>query len=265
MSDHRCPVLSFAALLFALASFAVAAAEIRVLSSAGSALAQQSMAADFAAQTGHKVTFTIGPPGVVQQRLDAGEACDVIVMASARIDALEKGGRLLAGSRRPLARTGIGVAAREDAPRLDLSTVESTRQAMLAARSISYSYSDTGGTSGANSQRVLANLGIADAVRTKLVPVQNDKGQAMIASGEIELGLYNYSEIPRARGVVRFGPLPAAVQVYSAYDIAVPLTNTSPGPALAYRDFVTDPARRARWEAAGLEQAAPGKGVDDWK
>jgi molybdate transport system substrate-binding protein len=187
--------------------------------------------------------------------LESGAAFDVMVMTSASIDKLEKAGKFLPGTRRPLARTGIGIAMREGAPRPDLSTVESTRAVLLAARSISYSFSDTGGTSGGNSQQVLAKLGIADAVKTKLRPVQNDQGQAMIGAGEIEMGLYNVSEIPRAKGVVRAGALPASVQVYSSYDIAVPATNTDPAPALAYRDYLLDPAQRGGWENAGLEPA----------
>jgi molybdate transport system substrate-binding protein len=177
------------------------------------------------------------------------------VMTTQRIDELEKEGRFIAGTRRALARTGIGIAAREGGPKLDLSTEESTRAVLLAARSISYSFSDLGGTSGGNSQKVLARLGIADAVKAKLVPIQNDKGQAMIGTGEIEMGLYNVSEIPRAKGVVRAGALPASVQVYSSYAIAVPATNKDPAPALAYRDYLLHPAQRSGWESAGLEAA----------
>ena len=77
----------------------------------------------------------------------------------------------------------------------------------------------------------------------------------MIGAGEVEMGLYNLSEIGRVMGIVRAGALPASVQVYSSYDIAVPATNAAPGPAVAYRDFLLDPARRPRWEAAGLEMA----------
>lgn len=252
---NRTLALAIVAVLSSILSLTAAAAEIRVLSTTASALAQRDMVADFTRQTGHTVKFTTGPPGVVQLHLDAGESYDVIVMPTARIDVLDKAGKLRSGSRRALARVGIGLAAREGAPKPDLSTLESTRKVLLEARSISYSFSDTGGESGANSMKVLANLGIADAVKAKLVPIQNDKGQALIAAGEVEIGLYNVSEIPRAKGVVRVGPVPAAVNVYSTFDIAVSATNAAPEPALAYRDFMLDPARRARWDAAGLEQA----------
>jgi molybdate transport system substrate-binding protein len=255
MSKRRARIQTLIAMLPAVISLAVSAAEIRVLTSNGSVMAQQALAAGFTSQTGHTVIFTAGPPGIVQKHLESGVAFDVMVMTAASIDKLEKAGKFLPGTRRPLARTGIGIAAREGAPKPDLSTVESTRAVLLAARSISYSFSDTGGTSGGNSRQVLAKLGIAEAVKSKLKPVQNDQGQAMIGAGEIEMGLYNVSEIPRAKGVIRAGTLPASVQVYSSYDIAVPVTNTDPGPALAYRDYLLDPAQRGGWETAGLEPA----------
>ena len=248
-------VAPFIAFLLAGFPLAASAAEIHVLSSSASALAQRDLAADFTRETGHTVKFTSGPPGVVQKHFEAGGDFAVVVMPTARIDAFDKAGLLQAGSRRALARVGIGIAVHESAPKLDLSTLDSTRKALLDARSISYSFSDTGGESGANSMTVLAKLGIFEAVKAKLVPVQNDKGQAMIAAREVEIGLYNLIEIGRAKGVVRGGAIPASVQVYSSFDIGIPATNAVPGPALAYRDFILDLKRRARWEAAGLELA----------
>jgi len=39
-------------------------------------------------------------------------------------------------------------------------------------------------------------------------------GQELIARGEADVGLYNLRKIPRAKGVVLLGSVPAAVQVY---------------------------------------------------
>jgi ABC-type molybdate transport system substrate-binding protein len=113
----------------------------------------------------------------------------------------------------------------------------------------------TGGLSGANAQKVLANLGISDAVKDKLKPTAQAGGQELIGKGEIDLGLYNLSEIPRAKGVVRAGPVPAAVQVYINYDSAVPATNAAPEAVLALLAFFKRPEFRAVWDKAGLEVA----------
>src|SRR3954465_6851628 len=136
---------------------------------------------------------------------------------------------------------------------VDLSTVESTRKALLAARSLTLSDSSTGGLSGPNALKVLANLGIAEQVRDRLKPTAN--GQDLIASGEIDIGLYNVSEIPRAKGVVLAGAVPAAVQVYIVYDAAVPATNATPEPALELVRYLSRNATRPVWIKGGLEPA----------
>jgi molybdate transport system substrate-binding protein len=143
-----------------------------------------------------------------------------------------------------------------DGVKVDLSTVESTRKALLDAKTITHSALGGGGLSGINAMKVLANLGLTDAVKAKTRLSDNlADGQALIAKGEIDMGLFNVSEIPRAPGVVRAGPVPAAVQVYINYDSAVPVTNTAPDAALALLKYFQRPASRPVWDKAGLEVA----------
>lgn len=247
---------SFAAALVLLVSTTFAwATEIRVLNANALTGAMKELAAGFTKETGTAVTFVGVSPGQVEQRVKAGETYDLVITATASAQAFEKEGRWIAASRQTLARVGIGFAVREGV-HVDLSTVESTRRALLEAKSITFSDSSTGGLSGINAQKVLANLGLTDAVRskTKLSGALAD-GQALIAKGDIDFGLYNLSEIPRAPGVVRAGPVPAAVQVYINYDAAVPVTNTSPEAVLALLKYFRRPASRAVWDKAGLELA----------
>jgi molybdate transport system substrate-binding protein len=246
----RCPLLLGAVLL--LAPAAATAAEIKVVNANALTIAMKEIAANFSKETGHQVTFTGVSPGQVDQRIKAGEAYDIVINATASIEAYDKDGRLRAGSRRPLARVGIGLAVREGT-RLDLSTVDSTRKALLDAKAITYSDSSTGGLSGLNAQKVLVNLGIADQMKAKTKLAAN--GQELVAKGEVDIGLYNVSEIPRAKGVVLAGPVPAAVQVYINYDSAIPATNATPEPALALLKYLVQPAALPVWKKAGLELA----------
>jgi molybdate transport system substrate-binding protein len=230
-----------------------ATAEIKVLNANALTIAMKELAADFTKETGNQVSFVGVSPGQVEQRIKAGEVYDLVITATPSAEAFEKEGRWRAGTRRPLARVGIGFAVREGV-KVDLSTIESTRQALLDAMTITYSDSSTGGLSGTNAQKVLADLGLTDAVKakTKLAGALAD-GQALIAKGEIDIGLFNVSEIPRVPGVVRAGPVPAAVQVYINYDSAVPVTNTAPDAALALLKYFYRPASRPVWDKAGLE------------
>jgi molybdate transport system substrate-binding protein len=238
------------AVVTALAAAPALGAEIRVLSANALSAAEKDFAAEFTKESGHTVAFTFGSPGTIDQRLAAGEAYDLIITAAATFDPLEKAGKLRKDSRRPLVRVGIGIAAREGA-KLDVSTPDALRQTLLAARSITYSDSSTGGLSGINAQKVLDNLGVAEAVKGKAI--LKSSGQDLIASGEAEIGLFNVSEIPRAKGVVLAGKVPAAVQAYINYDAAVPAAQASPEHALAFLQYMARPVARARWEAAGLE------------
>jgi molybdate transport system substrate-binding protein len=226
------------------------AAEIKVVNANALTIAMKEIAAEFTRESGHQVTFTGVSPGQVDQRIKAGEAYDIVINAAAAMEAYDKDGRLRAGTRRPFARVGIGLAVREGT-RLDLTTVETTRKVLLDAKAITYSDSSTGGLSGANAQKVLANLGLTDAVKdkTKLAP----NGQELIAKGEVDIGLYNVSEIPRAKGVVLAGAVPAAVQVYINYEAAVPASNAAPEPALALLKYLARPAALPVWQKAGLE------------
>jgi len=253
MNRHfRSTLLSAAVLALAPLTSAVAA-EIKVLDANALTIAMKEIAADFTKETGNQVTFVGVSPGQVEQRIKAGEVYDLVITATESAAAFEKEGRWRAGTRHPLARVGIGIAVR-DGVKVDLSTVDSTRKALLDAKTITYSDSTGGGLSGINAQKVLVNLGLTDAVKakTKLSGSLAD-GQALIAKGEIDLGLFNLSEIPRAPGVVRAGPVPAAVEVYINYDSAVPVTNTAPEAALALVKYLQRPASRPVWDKAGLE------------
>jgi molybdate transport system substrate-binding protein len=247
VSQSKRLVLLISAMLIAAPA---AAAEIKVLDANALTLAMKAIAADFTKETGHQVNFTGVSPGQVEQRLKAGEVYDLVITAADSAAAFERDGKWRPGTRHPLVRVGIGLAVREGV-KLDLATVDSTRKALLDAKAITYSDSRTGGLSGPNSQKVLANLGIADAVKSKTK--LDARGQELIADGEVDIGLFNVSEIPRAKGVVLAGPVPAAVQVYINYDSAIPATNATPEPALALLAYFKRAASRPVWEKAGLE------------
>jgi molybdate transport system substrate-binding protein len=258
MQNYRLPAL-FSATLFlapmAASPFAFAA-EIKILNANALTIAMQEIADRFKKETGYTVTFLGVNPGLVDQRIRAGEVYDIVINATAPMQAYEKEGKLRPGTRKPLARVGIGVAVREGA-KVDLSTVDTTRKALLDAKSLMHSDTTGGGLSGVNSAKVLVNLGISDAVKAKLrLSTTLADGQVLIGTGEVEMGLFNLSEIPRAPGVVRAGPVPAAVQVYINYDSAVPATNAAPEPALEFLKYLTRAGSRPVWDKAGLEVAS---------
>src|SRR4030095_5883770 len=78
------------------------------------------------------------------RRVRAGEAFDAVVLASDAIEKLAEEGRIIAGSRVDLVRSGVAVAVRAGAPRPAVESEDAVRRAVLAARSVGYSTGPSG-------------------------------------------------------------------------------------------------------------------------
>jgi molybdate transport system substrate-binding protein len=83
-------------------------------------------------------------PQAVPARLARGEQIDVVIMVGYALGNLATQGKVVADSCVELARSGIGVAVREGAPKPDIGSVEALKRALLAAKSIAYSDSASG-------------------------------------------------------------------------------------------------------------------------
>jgi molybdate transport system substrate-binding protein len=151
----------------------------------------------------------------------------------------------------------MGIAVRAGAPVPDLSTPEAFKQALLAARSVAYGDPTLPNQSGEKAERILAKAGVLDVLKPKLriVPGQAES-QAMIAKGEIELGLYNVSEIPEDKGLKLAGPVLAPLQIATTYEGALMSDGAVPLAARAFIHFLSSPEARAKWVAAKLEPLA---------
>ena len=248
--------ISITAVLVSLAGMA-AAADIRVLSVGAVQNAVRPLAADFSKDTGHKIVFTVGSPAVVVQKLKDGEIFDAVIVSEPAMDRLDKEGIVNPESRVRLATTGIGVAVRAGAPAPNLATPDAFKQALLAAKSVVYGDPTLPNQSGEKAEQILAKAGILDAMKPKLriVPGQAES-QDLIANGEVEMGLYNLSEIPESRGLKIAGPVPAPLQLATTYEGALMSDGSVPQAAREFIRFLSEPEARAKWLAARLEPLA---------
>src|SRR3954469_10419296 len=246
-------VLCVAALL-AVAGSPATAADISVFTTGAPSAVLKVLAVAFARDTGNHVEFTVGTPGVLQSKLAAGAAPDLVVAPAPVIEKLEETGTLKAGSRVDLARVGVGVVVREGAPKPDISSTDAVRTMLLAAKSIVHTSPDGSGFAGKAVARMLEQMGISDAIKLKLTIMQAiDGGVDLVAKGKAEVGLFNISEILPVQGVALVGPLPPTVQSYIVFAAALHAGSRSQGPAQAFVKLATDPATRAQWSAGGLE------------
>jgi molybdate transport system substrate-binding protein len=240
-------------MLLSLAGMA-RAAEIRVLSVGAVQNAVMALADAFAKESGHQVSFTIGSPAVVMQKIKDNETFDAVIVSEPAMDQLDKEGTVNPESRVRLANTGMGVAVRDGAPVPDLATPEAFKAALLAAKSIVYGDPALPNQSGEKAERILLKAGVLETLKPKLQVVPGQAAsQAMIAKGEIELGLYNVSEIPDGKGVKLAGAVPAPLQISTTYEGALLSDGSVPQAATAFIRFLAEPDARAKWIAAKLE------------
>jgi molybdate transport system substrate-binding protein len=226
------------------------AADLRVLSVGSVQIAAKVLAADFNKVTGQPVTLTIVAPSEIGARL-ANATYDMVICSVPAMEALDKAGSLLPGSRSPLARVGIGVMVREGAALPDVSTPEAFKKTLLGARSIVHGDPTTPNQSGVVTMKILVNAGVLDAVKGKARAAGLAEGFAMVAKGEVELALFNLVELPP--GVRLAGPVPAPLQDYTSYETAVLAKGAAPDEAQAFVKLMTSAPARKTWEASSLE------------
>src|SRR6266850_2228196 len=145
----------YIAIALAMAAGTASADEIKVISGGA--------ARSF---SGHEVKLDWQPMGKLVQSLAAGQPADMVIVTTEVLQQLEKEGRVAPRSGKAIARVGIGVAVRDNAPSPDISTPEAFKRTLLAAKSIVYIDPKTG-TSGKHVVEVFERLGIAAEMRGK--------------------------------------------------------------------------------------------------
>jgi ABC-type molybdate transport system substrate-binding protein len=146
-----------------------AAADIQVFTSGAPSAVQKKLAPAFTKATGHNVVITAETLGAIRKRLAGDSKPDVVVLPRPALLALDKAGALRSGSMVNIARVGIGVVVREGAPVPDISSVDALRKTLLNAKSIAHPDPKGGGFTGAHIDRMFERLGIAEAVRPKVM------------------------------------------------------------------------------------------------
>jgi molybdate transport system substrate-binding protein len=211
------------------------------------------LSADFTRATAHEADITFGTVGALQQKIDAGERADVLVLSEPGIAKLERAGALVAGSRTDLARTSIGVAVREGAAAPDVSTPEAFRAALVAASAVAFSDAAVGGSAGVHLARLFAEMGLAEAIKAKGMPQQNGGEVARrVAEGSADIGMTLIAEIVPIQGARVIGPLPAPLGSDAVYSAAVSARSDAVDAAQAFIQVLTRPDTRELWESAGF-------------
>jgi molybdate transport system substrate-binding protein len=186
------------------------------------------------------------------KRVQAGEPFDVVFLASDAIDKLIVADRIDARSKVDLVHSGVAVAVRAGAQQPDISSENAVRQAVLAARSISYST----GPSGVALGQLFERWGIANVIRDRIVqaPPGVPVG-TLVARGEVELGFQQLSELIHVEGITVVGPLPPEIQITTTFSAGICTGSTQVAAARDLLDFMASAQAAAAKRRQGMEPA----------
>jgi len=188
----------------------------------------------------------------VARRVQAGEAMDVVVLADNSIDKLITEGKLLAGSRVDIVKSGVAVAVRAGTPVPVINSEEAVKRAVLAAKTLSYST----GPSGVYLEKMFARWGILDDIRSRIVvPPPGVPVASLVADGSAELGFQQLSELMNRPGIEVIGPLPPEIQSVTTFSGGIAVACSQPEAARALLAYLASPAAADVKQRYGLHAA----------
>jgi molybdate transport system substrate-binding protein len=247
------------ALLVAASTFiaaqAASAAEVHVMISGGFTAAYKQLVLQFEKATGHTVVTAYGPsmgetPQAIPMRLARGEPADVLIMVGYALGDLATAGKVVGGSRVDLADSPIGVAVKSGAPRPDLSTPDTLKAALLAAKTVAYSDSASGVYV---STEMFDKLGIAAEMRDKARKIPATPVGEVVAEGVAEIGFQQISELKPVKGIDIVGPLPASLQKITAFSAGLATAAPQPDAGRALIAFLSSKQAAPVIVATGLD------------
>lgn len=188
------------------------------------------------------------------RRVRAGEAFDIVFLASGAIDKLIADGHLLAGSRVDLVDSGVAIAVGKGAPRPAIDTEAAVREAVMAAPTVGYST----GPSGVALAALFERWGISDRIHDRIVeaPPGVPVG-ALVADGRVALGFQQLSELISLDGIDVLGPLPAAIQITTTFSAGIGSASSQVEAARRLITNLAAPAATALKQRHGLDTSSP--------
>jgi molybdate transport system substrate-binding protein len=252
-ATFRATALAFATALFL--TTAATAAEVRVMISGGLTAAYNALVPEFERSTGHKVLTAYGPSmgttvNAIPVRLERGEPADVLIMVGYALGDLIKQGKVMADSRVDLVKSPIGVAVKSGAPKPDISSAETIKGALLAAKTVAYSDSASGVYV---STEMFQKPGIAEEMKDKARKIPATPVGEIVARGDAEIGFQQISELKPVAGIDIIGPLPDELQKITVFSAGIAAVSREPDAGKALIKFLASPEARDTLVKSGLD------------
>ena len=206
----------------------------------------------FEAASGRKFRIEYASTIEIAQRIIGGERADLVVASRAGVDRLIGAQKLteeldLGGSK-------IVVAVPKGWTAPEISNVEGVKNALLAAKTVSYTDPASGGPSGIHMAQVLERLGISEQVnaKTRFPPAGEPVGD-ILARSEADIGIQQSVELTSYPGVDVVGPLPPELQIVTDYLAAIPKDSVHPDAGKSLLSFLRSPEGVLLLREGGLD------------
>jgi molybdate transport system substrate-binding protein len=196
---------------------------LKGISSMATKTALAALTKSYEAKTNNAVSaLSIG--GVdATKRIVAGEAFDLVFLATDAIDKLIVQGHVQQGSRVDWVKSPVAVAIAADATPIDISSEAAVKAAVIACTSISYST----GPSGVYLASLFERWGISELVKAKLVvAAPGVPVGSLIASGQVAFGFQQLTELLDVQGIQILGNLPQEIACITTFSSGI--TTASP-------------------------------------
>lgn len=210
------------------------------------------IAAQFAKETGHRVTVEfIGAP-TVRERVLAGEMVDVAVVPQSAMEEFVAQNMVKLNTRVTLGRSRMGLAIRKGMAVPDLATVDAFKQAVAKADAVVVNVA----SSGNYVVKLLEKLGFSADKAVK----QADTVKVMDHVALSPQYLLGAGQLPEIRelidkgvAIALAGTLPDDLQSITGYDAAVTAASTNAAAAAEFAAYLASPAARAAMAATGID------------
>jgi molybdate transport system substrate-binding protein len=218
------------------------AAELVILTNQGATPGVRELATAFSQASGHKVTVIQEAGAALERRLNSSTPGDLLTANPEAFDDLIKKGRIVAGTVTPFVLAGLGVSVRAGAPKPDIGTVEAYKRALIAAKSIGYSF----GCSGTHVAEGIAKLGLTEQLKAKTVRTGGAANGGPVtdylARGDFEIGIQQTNIMVGVAGTDYVGPVPGEINKPCQSNVAVLTGSKEPEAARAMIAFMASPA-----------------------
>ena len=230
---------------------AVNAADVKLLSSAAIKPALDVLNPRFESASKNKVVARYVLTPEVPKLIEGGEVVDVAIANPPHIEALIKSGKVVANSRTPLLRFGLGVGVRSGAAKPAVGSADDLRKTLLASKSVAYVGA---GASGPFVTAMLGKLGILDEMKPKLRPGDIAQNLSSVAKGDVDLVIMPAPLIRAFKGVDLVGLMPVEYRDYLVLAAGVGSSAPQAAAGQAFISFLMASDTDAVLTSAGYER-----------